>query len=434
MNTIGVRHEDKNRWERRVPLTPAAVSALVADEGLDVRVQSSDRRVFDDEAYRAAGAEVVAELDGCAVVLAVKEIPAELLRPDTAYVFFSHTIKGQGHSMPLLQRVLDVGATLIDYEPIVGPDGRRLVHFGRFAGLAGMVDALWAFGQRWRALGVDTPFLRLRQAFRYDTLAHALDAVSEVGAAIAAEGLPAVVGPLVVGVTGYGNVAGGAGEVLDRLPRSDVAPSELSAERVSATPSTEVLVAVFTEQDTVARLDGASFTAAEFAADPSAFRGTFAANAGQLSILVNSVLWQPEAPRLLDVAELAKLADRGRLVLVADLSCDIEGGIEATVRATTSDDPVFVYDPATRAAQPGFEGPGVAVLAVDNLPCEFPRDASESFSAALVGFVGPLAAADFRAPFEGLELPDELRSAVVAHRGQLAPRFAHLAEALARQN
>ncbi|MFI0432733.1 MAG: hypothetical protein ACH36H_06290 [Candidatus Nanopelagicales bacterium] len=355
MNIIGVRHEDKNRWERRVPLTPSAVAELVGDDGFHVRVQASDRRVFDDAAYRSAGAEVVAELDGCDVVLAVKEIPVELLGPDTAYVFFSHTIKGQPHSMPLLQHVLDVGATLIDYEPIVGADGRRLVHFGRFAGLAGMVDALWAFGRRWQARGVDTPFLRLRQAFEYDDLAQALDAVSAVGATIAAGGLPADVGPLVVGVTGYGNVGGGAGEVLDRLPRVDIAPGQLAGELVRATPSTQVLVSVFTEQDTVARDDGADFTAAEFLADPAAFHSVFAPTAGLLSILVNSVLWQPEAPRLLAVAELAELqrAD-GRLALIADLSCDIEGGIEATVRATTSDDPVFVFDTDADAGAGGF--------------------------------------------------------------------------------
>ncbi len=434
MNIIGVRHEDKNRWERRVPLTPAAVASLVGQEELDVRVQSSDRRVFDDAAYAEAGATVVAGLDGCDVVLAVKEIPAELLRPDTAYVFFSHTIKGQAHSMPLLQRVLDVGATLIDYELIVDADGRRLVHFGRFAGLAGMVDALWAFGQRWHELGVQTPFLRLRQAFEYESLVQALAAVADVGTTIAAEGLPPEVGPLVVGVTGYGNVAGGVGEVLDRLPRVDVSAGDLTADLVRATPATKVIGSVFTEQDTVARLDGAAFTAAEFAADPGAFRSIFAPTAGNLSILVNSVLWQPQAPRLLSVAELAGLqqgagvgAGGSRLALIADLSCDIEGGIEATVRATTSDDPVFVYDPQTGAATPGFGGDGVAILAVDNLPCEFPRDASEAFSDALAGFVAPLAAADFGADFDQLDLPAELRAAVVAHRGQLAPRFAHLA-------
>ena len=152
MNIIGVRHEDKNRWERRVPLTPAAVASLVGQEELDVRAVLRSQGVRRRCLCRG-GATVVAGLDGCDVVLAVKEIPAELLRPDTAYVFFSHTIKGQAHSMPLLQRVLDVGATLIDYELIVDADGRRLVHFGRFAGLAGMVDALWAFGQRWHELG-----------------------------------------------------------------------------------------------------------------------------------------------------------------------------------------------------------------------------------------------------------------------------------------
>lgn len=428
MNTIGVRHEDKNRWERRAPLTPAAVAELVRDAGLQVRVQSSDRRVFSDESYRHAGAEVSADLDDCEVVLAVKEIPVELLQPDTAYVFFSHTIKGQPHGMPLLARMLDVGATLIDYEPIVGEDGRRLVHFGRFAGLAGMIDALWAFGRRWRALGVDTPFLQLGQALEYDSLAHALDAVAAVGARIAAHGLPAEVGPVVVGVTGYGNVGGGAAEVLDRLPRVDIAASDLTAEFVRAAPSTSVYVSVFNEQDTVARHDGADFTVADFRADPAAFHSTFASHAPLLSMLVNSVLWQPEAPRLLTVADIAKLQQRGsRLTLIADLSCDIEGSIEATVQATTSDDPVYIYHPETGEVTPGFSGDGMAILAVDNLPCEFPRDASESFSTALEPFVVPLAAADFSVDFDELTLPPELKNAVVAHRGQLTPGFAHLA-------
>lgn len=414
-----------------MPLTPAAVGSLIHENGLDVRVESSPTRVFSDDDYRAVGARVVDDLTDCDVVLAVKEIPTHLLQPGTAYVFFSHTIKGQHHSMPLLRQVLDTRATLIDYEPIVDGTGVRLVHFGRFAGLAGMVDALGEFGRRWATKGVESSLLDLRPAFTYDSLTEALDAVAAVGRRIAAEGLPAQMGPLAIGVTGYGHVAQGVHEVLAQLPLVEVAPADLTADLIAQADGTAVYVTVFTEQETVARRDGAPFTVAGYRTEPTAFRSTFAPFVQNLSMLVNSVLWQPEAPRLLTLEELRTLFDGGsRLSFIADLSCDIGGGIEATVRATTSDEPVFVFDPDTGSAPAGFAGPGVAILAVDNLPCEFPLDASVSFSEALLGMVPALGHADFAVPFVDLDLPPELKHAVVAHRGELTPRFAHLAEDL----
>ncbi len=430
MNRIGIRYEDKNQWERRVPLTPHAVEQLVRD-GIEVRVQSSATRIFPDEAYEQAGALVVEDLRDCDAVLAVKEIPEALIESGVAYVFFSHTIKGQAHSMPLLRRVLDTGATLIDYESIADEEGARLVHFGRFAGLAGMVDALGQFGRRWLALGVESPLTALRPAYEYDDLPQGLAAVAEVGALVAKQGLPDPVGPLVIGVTGYGKVGHGALEVLDRLPRVDITPADLTAEFVATADRRCVYVCVFTEGDTVARDDGAPFTVAEFRAEPGAFHSVFAPSVRQLSILVNSVLWQPEAPRLLTIEDLSTLMDEGtRLTLIADLSCDISGGIEATVRATTSDEPVFVFDPVTGSAPSGFSGAGLAIQAVDNLPCEFPAEASMAFSAALAGLVPALAQADFTEGFDDLDLPRPLKDAVVAHRGKLTPRFAYLADSL----
>ncbi len=435
MNRIGIRREDKNRWERRVPLTPAAVGTLVADRDIPVHVQTSDNRIFSDDSYRSEGATVVDDLADADVILAVKEIPPELLAAERTYVFFSHTIKGQPHSMPLLQRVLDVGATLIDYEAIVGTDDRRLVHFGRFAGLAGVVDALGYFGRRLRALGVELPFASLRPSFEYDSLEGALEAVAAVGAVIAKQGMPAEVGPLVIGVTGYGHVAQGALEVLDRLPKVDVAPADVTAEFIAAASPQQVYVTVFTERDTVARMDGRPVTLKEYRNRPADFVSTFAPAASQLSMLVNSVLWQPSAPRLLTIDELRAMELQGaRLSFIADLSCDIRGGIEATVRATTSDEPVFIFDPQAGTATTGFEGPGIAILAVDNLPCEFPLEASEAFSEALAGMVPDLALADFSRPFDELDLPAPLKNAVVVHQGQLTPRFAHLAEDLHAAN
>src|SRR3970282_1693147 len=136
---IGIRREDKNKWERRVPLTPEHVRSIVAG-GTAVCVQPSPIRVFPDDAYRAVGAEVSEELSGCSLVLGVKEMPASIFAAGRAYMFFSHTIKGQPHNMPMLRALLARGATLVDYERVTEASGRRLVFFGRHAGLAGAVE------------------------------------------------------------------------------------------------------------------------------------------------------------------------------------------------------------------------------------------------------------------------------------------------------
>jgi len=143
---IGIRREDKNRWERRAPLTPAHVQELVREQGRSVVVQPSPLRIYLDDDYRAAGAVVDEDLSGCRVILAVKEVPPPLLIPGRTYLFFSHVIKGQASNMPMLRQVLERRCTLIDYEPILDRHGRRLIFFGRHAGYTGMIDALWAEG------------------------------------------------------------------------------------------------------------------------------------------------------------------------------------------------------------------------------------------------------------------------------------------------
>jgi saccharopine dehydrogenase (NAD+, L-lysine-forming) len=147
---IGIRREDKNRWERRVPLVPADLGRLVREEGLEFVVQPSSIRTYKDEHFTGVGCRVEEDLSPAKVVFAVKEIPLDLLEPETAYVFFSHVIKGQSYNMPLLQRLLDLRCTLIDYEKIADDRGRRLVFFGRQAGQAGMIETLYALDRRLR--------------------------------------------------------------------------------------------------------------------------------------------------------------------------------------------------------------------------------------------------------------------------------------------
>jgi saccharopine dehydrogenase (NAD+, L-lysine forming) len=199
---LGIRREDKNAWERRAPLMPEHVGRLIADHGVGVRVQPSTIRAFPDEAYAAVGATVAEDLTPCDVILAIKEIPVDALLAGKTYLFFSHTIKGQARNMPMLARLMELGTTLIDYEPITDDAGHRLIFFGRFAGIAGMIDTLWALGRRLESEGLSSPFAEIRPAHRYADLDEARAAVAEAGRKIARDGLPNTLHPLVVGVSG----------------------------------------------------------------------------------------------------------------------------------------------------------------------------------------------------------------------------------------
>ncbi len=229
VHRVGIRREDKSIWERRVPLTPADARTLREREGVQVRVQPSPTRIFTTEEFREAGVVVDEDLSPCSVIFGVKEIPKDLLEPGKTYAFFSHTAKAQPYNMAMLGALMDLGCTLIDYEHVVDDAGRRLIFFGRHAGLAGMVETLWALGQRLAWEGIPNPFTDLRHTYEYADLAAVKEAVCRVGERIRQEGLPGTVVPMTIGVAGYGNVAKGTFEILDELPLQEIAPSELSA-------------------------------------------------------------------------------------------------------------------------------------------------------------------------------------------------------------
>jgi alpha-aminoadipic semialdehyde synthase len=429
MYLIGIRREDKNLFERRVPLVPADVADLGQRHGVKVTLQPSSRRVFSDEEYLSAGAAVVEGLEACPIILGVKEIPPERLSSCKTYLFFSHTIKGQAHNMPLLRRLLELGCTLIDYEKIVDETGRRLVFFGRHAGLAGMIDTLWALGQRLSLEGLQTPFARLMPAHRYGSLDEAKLEIARVGEDLRRAGLPAALRPLTFGVTGYGNVSLGAQEILDLLQPCSVEPAELS-HLPHADPA--IYKAVFREEHLAEPAPGRPFDLQDYYQRPEEYRPVFARYLAHLSVIVNCIYWEARYPRLVTIDALRQLyaGPLPRLRVIGDISCDVDGSIEATVRATDPDHPVYVYDLESGQARDGFEGAGPVILAVENLPAELPREASLDFSTALRSFIFRLAAADFTAPLDQAGLPDPLRRAVIAYRGELTPSFAYLARCL----
>ena len=182
VKTIGIRREDKNQWETRVPLTPEQVKTLVEREGITVEIQPSPIRTFPDKAYSTAGATLSEDLEASRIVLGIKEMPLSFFRPGGVYVFFSHTMKGQPYNMPMLKKIMEVGCTLIDYELVVDKSKRRLIFFGRYAGLAGMIDTLWALGKRLEVEGVTpNPFKEITQCLKFENLDAGRAAVKQAG-------------------------------------------------------------------------------------------------------------------------------------------------------------------------------------------------------------------------------------------------------------
>jgi alanine dehydrogenase len=433
--TIGIRREDKNPLEARVPIIPEDVRRLVHDESIPVVLEASPARVFPDEQFTAVGAAVRADLAGCPVVLGIKEIPVHRVEPRKTYVLFAHVIKGQPYNMPMLRRLMELGCQLIDYECIVDGRDRRLVFFGRYAGLAGIIDTLWALGRRLTAEGVGTPFDRIQQARRYADLEQAKAVVTEVGQAIREHGLPEGLRPLVCGFAGYGNVSRGAQEICDLLPVEPIAPEQLPGlTRDPDPPGDRVFKVVFKEEHLVSPIDSnGRFELQDYYQHPEKYRTRFSSWVEHLTVLVNCIFWTPKYPKLVTKTDLKSWYAGGaqpRLRVVGDISCDVNGSVECNVRISDPANPVYVYDPFRDEAIDGVEGTGPVVLAVEMLPAELPADSSREFSRALMPFVPALARADYSAPFDRCNLPPEIKRAVIVYQGKLTEKYRYLEESL----
>jgi alpha-aminoadipic semialdehyde synthase len=433
-HVIGIRREDKNEWERRAPLTPEHVRWLKETHGVHTIVQPSPIRVFSDDEYRAAGATISEDLSRARVVFAVKEIPAELFQPDTAYVFFSHTIKGQPYNMDMLRRMMEVGAHLIDYERFLDDNGRRLIFFGRYAGLAGMVETLHAYGRKLSLQGYDTPLARILPAWKYASLDEARTAVKAVGDEIDANGLPMEIVPQIVGFSGYGNVSRGAQEIFDLLPHKVISAGILDVMYENFTDDNfNFYKVVFHEDDMVRRKSDGGFELQEYYNHPDRYESIFNRYLPRLNVLVNCIYWTEDYPRLVTrdfLRNAAALRSNPTLQVIGDISCDIEGSIEICREATMPDAPCYTYMPAEDRFEDGVQRLGVTVMAVDNLPCEFPGEASRDFSDVLKEYVMPILKNDFSRSTDEMGLDPVVRRALILHGGRLTEPYGYMQDFL----
>ncbi|KAJ3101305.1 hypothetical protein HDU96_010059 [Phlyctochytrium bullatum] len=400
--SLGIRREDKNRWERRVPLVPDHVERLVKELGVKVYVQPSTKRVIPDDKYAEVGAEIREDLSEADIIVGVKEVPTDKLYPDKTFLYFSHTYKGQRYNMPMLKAILDKRIRLIDYELMKDDNNRRLVLFSKFAGYAGFLDGVNGLGHRLLALGYGNPFLACGLSYMYRCLADARLDLTRTGQVIMDDGLPRALGPLVFVFTGDGNVTRGALHVFKCLPHEWVKPEDLRALVENKDfDNHKVYGCKVKIEDYIVKKDGGPFSRQEYLENPSLYESVFHEKiAPYASMLVNGIFWDERYPRLLTKEQAKTLVheNRFRMLQVADISCDIHGSLEFMSRATTIDQPFFMYDPATETEHNDTEGKGVQIMSIDNLPTEMPLEASEYFGDALFPFILELVKGNFNHP------------------------------------
>ena len=431
MKKLLIRAEDKNRWERRTPIVPADLSKIIETEGVKAFVEKSEKRFFSESAYEKAGATSCTGMEKGDVILGVKEIPVDKILPNKTYLFFSHTIKGQKENMRLLQKIIDSGSTLIDYEKITDDNGRRLIYFGPFAGDAGAIDILSLMGEHWTEKGIITPLSAIKRAHAYDSLKAAKKHLREIGALIRKKGFPKELSPFTVGVLGYGNVSTGAQRILDCLPTERLSPARMGAlvDGEKADRHT-VYVTVFKERDMVRpRSVEESFDLQTYYTHPERYESQFEQFLPYFTLLINAVYWEARYPKFVTWDGLRKLFGASRHVKlqgIADISCDTNGAVECNVKSTDSDMPAYRVNPLAKTFSDGHIGDGIVLLAVDNLPCELPNDSSTFFSNQLSPFVPGLLRADYGGSLETSGLPIEIKKAVIVYNGTLTPAYEYL--------
>ena len=362
---LGIIREGKTPPDRRVPLTPAHCESLgIEYEGLDIIVQSSDVRGYSDEEYRDLEITVQEDLSPCDIIMGVKEVAIDDLLEGKKYFFFSHTIKEQDQNREMLQAILSKNIQLIDYECLTYKNGMRIIGFGRYAGIVGAYNALIGYGKR-KGL--------------YD-LKRANDCAdrNELDAQLAAVHLP----PVKIVLTGEGRVAGGAKETLAALNVEYVGTEEFLHQEFDHAVYTQLGVL-----DYNTRSDGKENSEEDFFKNGDEYETAFIPYTKVSDIFVSCHFWDPVAPKLF-TAEDTK-SPFFKIEVIADISCDIGGSIPTTLDASTIADPFYGYNKETGERGEAFDDGNITITAIDNLPCEMPRDSSEGFADDLSNNVLP---------------------------------------------
>lgn len=398
---IGIIREGKVPTDHRVPLSPEQCIRVMEEfPDVELVVQKSPIRSFKDNEYSDLGVPVVDSLDDCDIIMGVKEVNLEDLIPNKHYFFFSHTFKMQPYNRKLLQAVIDKKIQLTDYEVLTNESDNRIIGFGRYAGIVGCYNGF-------RTYGLKHSLYSLKPAHQCADRKEMESELSKIR----------LLKDTKIVLTGFGRVGHGALEIMNKLPITEVSPEEF-LEDVFTEP-------VFTHlgtADYVGRDDGREFDRDEFFEDGSDHHSTFPRYLEEADLYIACHYWENSSPYLVTREDLK--SKKMRVSVIADISCDIDGPVASTIRPSTIADPIYGYDPETEQEVDFENHNAIAVMAVDNLPCELPKDASIDFGNELIKNVFPALFGDD--PQSIIE-----RGSQTTRDGKLTYEFKYLADYLA---
>lgn len=391
---FGIIKERKNPPDRRVVFSPNALSRLKQlYPDVEIKVESSDVRVFTDQEYQDLNFKVENDISDCTIFFGVKEVPIDSLISNKSYFFFSHTIKEQPHNQKLLQAILDKNIDFYDHETLVDSHNHRLIGFGKYAGIVGAYNAI-------RAFGIKFELFKLPKA-----------ATLSGKEALIAHLKRVVLPPLKFVVTGTGRVGSGVQEVFDAIKIKKVSSENYLIKNYTQAVYTQIDVLDYNK-----RKDGKIIDNKDFFQNPQDYISDFERFTKVSDIYLTAHFHANNSPKILTREMLQD--NTCKIKIVADISCDINGPIDCTLRSSTIDEPLYGYLPSENKEVDVFHPAAIVVMAVDNLPCELPKDASEGFGDMFLEYVIP---AFFNGDKDGV-----LKRAKVTENGKLTPRFSYL--------
>lgn len=395
---IGILKEGKTPPDERVPFTPEQILEIVNNNPeIEVQVQESNIRCFNDEMYSSKCISVVPSVENCDILMGVKEVPINELIENKTYFFFSHTFKKQPYNRDLLRAILDKKITLIDYEGL-SKNGFRVLGFGRYAGIVGCYNAFITYGKRYKLYDLKP--------------AHECHDREEMESELAKVKLDPKY-PLRIALTGNGRVANGAIEVLEYMKIPKLSVEDYLSHNHTGAVYCQLLVTDYNK-----RKDGSSGSIAEFFTSPELYNGDFMRFAEKTDLYIACHFWKKGSPYIFS-REDAK-SPNFNIRVVADISCDIDGPVASTLRPSTIEDPIYGYDPHAEAETPYDDAKGIAVMAVDNLPCELPKDASRDFGSEFIKNVFPALLNN--------DADEILKNAMIAKNGLLTEKYLYLSD------
>jgi len=363
---IGVIKEGKIPPDERVPLSPTQCKEIIENfPKVEIIVQKSDVRRFKDEEYQELGINVVDSVADCDVLMGVKEVPIEQLIPNKTYFYFSHTTKKQPYNRNLLKAMLAKNITMVDYEGLTNAKGLRLIGFGKYAGIVGCYNSFYAYGKK-------SGVYDLKRAYQcFDR--------AEMEAELHKIKLP---NNYKIIITGGGRVAHGIIEILEKLAIKKVSPNDILNNTYNQPVYAQLLVDNYNK-----RKDGQPFKRSDFYKDPTPFESSFMLFAKVADMYISGHFWDSKSPFIF-TREDAKSPDF-KIKVIGDISCDIDGPVASTLRPSTIKEPLYGYCPEKESEVDFNDKNAITVMAVDNLPCELPKDASADFGREFIDKVLP---------------------------------------------